>query len=160
MVIRTAKPEDLDRLMELELLCVGTAESITKEQLAGRIAVYPQHFYIAWAEETPLGFINGMATDRPTLTDDLFEKARLHEEEGAWQMVFLLCTRPEFRRQGIGAALLRTLIGDARARNRRGVVLTCKDELIPYYEKFGFHNEGESVSVFGGAKWYQMRLTF
>ena len=40
-----------------------------------------------------------------------------------------------------------------------GVVLTCKDRLIHYYEKFGFVNEGLTAkSTHGGAEWYQMRL--
>ena len=35
-----------------------------------------------------------------------------------------------------------------------------KEEKIHYYAKFGFVNEGESVSDHGGAKWYQMRVVF
>jgi hypothetical protein len=41
---------------------------------------------------------------------------------------------------------------------RKGVILTCKAEKIPYYAKFGFVNEGESESDHGDAKWYQMRI--
>jgi hypothetical protein len=40
------------------------------------------------------------------------------------------------------------------------VVLACKEDKVPYYEKFGFVNEGLSGSRHGGATWYQMRLTF
>lgn len=39
-------------------------------------------------------------------------------------------------------------------------MLTCKERLIPYYERFGFRNEGLSASTHGGETWYQMRLTF
>ena len=40
-----------------------------------------------------------------------------------------------------------------------GIVPTCKDRLIHYYEKFGFVNEGlTEKSTHGGAEWYQMRL--
>lgn len=46
------------------------------------------------------------------------------------------------------------------AGGRAGVVLTCKERLIPYYERFGFRNEGLSASTHGGETWYQMRLTF
>ena len=34
------------------------------------------------------------------------------------------------------------------------------DELLHYYAKFGFVNEGLSESDHGGAEWYQMRITF
>ena len=57
-------------------------------------------------------------------------------------------------------AVLERGIADARAQGRRGCVLTCKDKLVHYYEKFGFVNEGVSQSTHGGAVWYDMRLTF
>ena len=40
------------------------------------------------------------------------------------------------------------------------MILTCKDRLIPYYEKFGYRNLGVSASVHGGAVWYDMILEF
>ena len=39
-------------------------------------------------------------------------------------------------------------------------MLTCKEELLHFYERFGFVSEGVSGSVHGGAVWYQMRLDF
>ena len=56
--------------------------------------------------------------------------------------------------------LLARAILDARQQGRRGLVLTCKDRLLAYYAKFGFVNEGVSVSTHGGVVWYQMRLRF
>lgn len=47
----------------------------------------------------------------------------------------------------------------AKAQNRSGLVLTCKNKLINYYSKFGFKNEGISESTHGDVQWYQMRLT-
>ena len=38
------------------------------------------------------------------------------------------------------------MIDLARQENRKGLVLTCKDRLVPYYSKFGFKNEGVSSS--------------
>ena len=52
------------------------------------------------------------------------------------------------------------MIDEADSRGCKGIVLTCKDHMIEYYSRFGFDNEGVSSSVHGGAKWYQMRLTF
>lgn len=41
------------------------------------------------------------------------------------------------------------------------IVLTCKERLIPYYEKFGFKDEGVTdKSIHGNVEWHQMRLTF
>lgn len=107
-----------------------------------------------------IGFVDGMVTDRADLIDDLYAQASLHDEQGAWQMIFGVNTLPEYRRQGVAAALLERAIDDARTQGRKGLVLTCKDKLVHYYAKFGFVSEGVSVSTHGGAVWYQMRLTF
>ena len=52
------------------------------------------------------------------------------------------------------------MINSAKKYNREGVVLTCKDKLIHYYEKFGFNNMGISESVHGNVIWYDMFLEF
>ena len=52
------------------------------------------------------------------------------------------------------------LIETARERGKKGLILTCKDRLIHYYEKFGYVNMGISQSVHGGAVWYDMILEF
>ena len=105
-------------------------------------------------------FINGLVTNEPTLRDEMYEDASLHDEQGAWQMIFGVNTLPEYRRQGLAAKVMEQVIADAKAQGRKGCVLTCKDKLIHYYEKFGFRNEGVSQSVHGGVVWYDMRLTF
>ena len=73
-------------------------------------------------------------------------------------MIFGVATIPEYQRQGCAGRLLRRAISDARAQSRLGLVLTCKERLIPYYARFGFVSEGLSASVHGNAGWYQMRL--
>ena len=62
-------------------------------------------------------------------------------------MIFGVNTLPKYRRQGYAEKLLRYAINDARAQDREGLVLTCKDKLVHYYEKFGFQNEGVSIST-------------
>ena len=53
---------------------------------------------------------------------------------------------------------LQRFIKLAKDEGRKGLVLTCKKNLISFYEKFGFQNEGISSSEHGGVQWYQMRL--
>ena len=91
---------------------------------------------------------------------EMYEKASMHDEKGSWQMVFGVNTIPSYRRKGYAGELIRRAIEDARAQGRKGLVLTCKDRLIPYYSKFGFVLEGVSESVHGNVVWNQMRLTF
>lgn len=52
------------------------------------------------------------------------------------------------------------MIEVSRKAGRKGVILTCKNKLIHYYEKFGYVNKGISKSTHGGAQWYDMILEF
>ena len=69
-----------------------------------------------------------------------------------------LAIRPEYQGNGYAALVMERVISDCKAQGRKGIVLTCKDRLIKFYEQFGFVNEGESQSEHGGATWYEMRL--
>ena len=108
-----------------------------------------------------VAFVDGFVTNGPDLTDEMYEKASMHDESGAWQMIFGVNTIPSYRRRGLAGELLERAIEDARKQRRKGLVLTCKDALIHYYAKFGFQNEGVTgKSAHGDAVWNQMRLTF
>lgn len=160
MNIRTATMADLDALTAIEAACFPAAEAAPRAAFEKRLAVYPDHFWVLEDEGKIVSFVNGMVTDEEKLRDEMYENAALHTESGAWQMIFGVNTLPACRRRGLAELLLRRCIDDARTQGRRGVVLTCKDKLVHYYEKFGFHSEGVSQSTHGGAVWYDMRLTF
>lgn len=161
MHIRTATMADLAAVTAVETACFPAAEAATERDFAARLAVYPNHFWLLEkGDRTLVGFINGLVTDEPTLRDEMYENAALHNEDGAWQMIFGVNTMPEYRRQGLAARVMEHVVADARAQGRKGCVLTCKEKLLHYYETFGFQNEGVSKSVHGGVVWYDMRLTF
>ena len=161
MDIRTATMDDLPALAAVEAACFPAAEAATAADFAARLAVYPNHFWLLEdGDGTLVSFVNGLVTDEPTLRDEMYENAALHNESGAWQMIFGVNTLPQYRRQGLAAMVIERVIADAKAQGRKGCVLTCKEKLIHYYEKFGFQNEGVSQSVHGGVIWYDMRLTF
>lgn len=160
MILRTATARDLDALTAVEAACFPAAEAATREELAERLRAYGDHFWLLFDGETLVSFVDGMVTDLPDLTDEMYANTSFHDENGAWQMIFGVNTLPAYRKQGFAGRLLERAIADAKAQGRKGLVLTCKDRLVHYYAKFGFVNEGVSESVHGGVTWYQMRLTF
>ena len=160
MNIRHADMSDLAAVTAVEAACFPPAEAATEQDFAQRLRYYSGHFWLMFDGGTLIAFVDGFVTDEPDLTDDMYENAALHNENGAWQMIFGVNTLPEYRCQGVAAALLERAIFDAKAQSRKGLVLTCKDKLVHYYAKFGFVSEGVSGSTHGGAVWYQMRLTF
>ena len=163
MLIRTAVPADAAALAEVEALCFPAAEAAEQGASSQELSDMAASGLFGGGPfdgETLISFVDGMVTDQPDLTDDLYENAALHSETGAWQMIFGVVTRPEYRKHGLAAQLLNRAIADARQQGRKGLVLTCKDKLVHYYAKFGFVNEGVSQSTHGNVAWNQMRLTF
>ena len=159
--IRNVKAEDLDQVTEVEALCFPAAEAATEESFRKRIDTFPESFLVAENESGKIiGFINGCVTDERTIRDEMFEDSGLHRADGMYQSIFGLDVIPEYRRQGVAADLMNHLIQTAKARGKKGLILTCKDRLIHYYEKFGYRNLGLSASVHGGAVWYDMLLEF
>ena len=165
MNIRKAKMQDLDEIAAIEAECFPASEAATRKSFEGRLAVYPDYFWILEDEgkdgnKKIVSFVNGMATDSPNLEDEMYENPNLHNEKGNWQMIFGVNTLPEYRRRGYAGKLINELIFEAKSNGRKGVVLTCKDKLVSFYEKIGFVNEGVSESTHGNAIWYNMRIIF
>lgn len=162
MILRKADINDLEEISIIESRCFPPEQAAGREQFGERLKDYPQHFLLLCEDDGKIvSFIDGFVTDTPDLTDEMYSDSKLHDENGAWQMIFGLTTLPEYRRRGYAGELLRSFLTHARRQGRRGAVLTCKEILIPFYEKFGFVNEGISDgSVIGGVKWYQMRRSF
>ena len=160
-IIRTAASADKDIIAAVEAECFPPAEAATAEQFSDRLKHYADHFLLMFEDDRLIAFVDGFVTNERDLTDEMYENAAMHDEKGKWQMLFGVNTIPAYRRKGCAGELIGRFITIAREQGRMGVVLTCKDRLIRYYEKFGFVNEGLTAkSTHGGAEWYQMRLTF
>ncbi len=160
MDIRFVTINDLDYITIIEKKCFPEAEAATKKSFKERILRYPEHFRLLENAGGIIGFINGMVTNKKTISDEMFENAKLHDENGKWQAIFGLAVLQEYRKNGYGAMLMEKLVSDAKEQKRMGCILTCKDKLIHYYAEFGFKYCGLSESVHGGAAWYDMRLEF
>ena len=160
-VIRNARPEEWELLADIEAECFPPAEAATRESIEKRMRLFPENFWAAESEGVILGFINGGATDKPELPDAFYhEEEKLHVPDGAYQTVFGLNVRLQYRRQGIARQLVMQMIEASRQRGKKGVILTCKEHLIPFYSSCGFVNHGVSESVHGGAVWYDMKCIF
>lgn len=161
MNIRYATMADLDDIASVESECFPVLEAATKEEFEQRIKYFGNHFWLMFDEGKLIAFVDGFVTDEADLTDDMYENASMHNENGAWQMIFGVNTLPEYRRCGCAKELIKKAILDARKQNRKGLVLTCKESLVPYYSKFGFVDEGiTDKSTHGNVLWHQMRLDF
>ena len=161
MKITYAEEKDIAAIAAAEAACFPPAEAATEQEFVERIKYYGNHFWLLYDADKLIAFVDGFVTDEPDLTDEMYENACMHNENGVWQMIFGVNTLSEYRKRGYAGELIRRAIADARQQSRKGLVLTCKDRLLAYYAIFGFVDEGvPEKSTHGNARWHQMRLTF
>lgn len=158
--IRNAQPGEGEALASIEAACFPAAEAASEDAIKERLAAFPEKFFVAETEGKLVGFVNGGVTDKPYLPDEMYHNVSLHNSKGGYQTVFGLNVMPLYRRQGIAEKLMNALIQSAKQEGKKGVILTCKDHMIHYYEKFGFINHGRADSCHGDAVWNDMRLIF
>ncbi len=94
MQIRHAQMSDLDRLASIEAASYPAAEGASRESLTGRLAAYPDLFWLLEEEGEVRAFVNGFATDTPDLTDEMYDRPSWDYPEGAWHMIFSVVTAP------------------------------------------------------------------
>lgn len=161
MNIRNGRISDVDELTAIEAECFPAAEAAERKSFEDRLKHYADHFWILEDDNGKIiSFVNGMVTDEEHLTDKMYENASMHNENGAWQMIFGVNTLPKYRKNGYAETVVRRVIDGAKKQGRKGLVLTCKEKLIHFYGKLGFVDEGVSDSEHGGVVWHEMRLTF
>jgi len=154
--IRNVKTEDLADLVILENSCFLKAEAASEEAFKKRIEYIPDSFFVAVEEGVIVGLINGPVIEAACITDDLFSDIKTNSSTGGHQSVLGLAVSPEYQNRGIAGALLASLEKDAKDKHRETITLTCKKDLICFYEKHGYVNQGVSNSKHGGVTWYNM----
>lgn len=160
MYIRTATLNDLDIITQVESTCFPPNEAATRNEFKERLTSYANHFLLLFEGDTLISFVDGFVTNQNILTDEMYEDATLHNEHGDYQMIFGVNTLPSYQHHGYAHTLLREFIKQAYNEHRKGLILTCKKELIPFYESLGFINQGLSISTHGDVTWYQMHIIF
>lgn len=174
MLVRHATLDDLDALAAVEAACFPPQEAADIDQLANRVESYPNHFWLLVNPAEPdndcfpaqvddgmlVSFIDGPCVGSLDLTDDMYASTALHADDAPWQMILGVNTAPMYQHRGCASFLMRHVILDSALSHRHGIVLACKEKMLPFYSSFGFIDEGRSQSVHGNAVWHQMRLPF
>lgn len=100
MIIKYATTEDIAAIAAVEAKCFPPAEAATAMEFVDRVKYYGNHFWLMYEAEKLIAFVDGFVTDERDLTDVMYEDATLHNENGAWQMIFGVNTIPAYRKQG------------------------------------------------------------
>lgn len=154
--IRNVQTTDLEQLLLIENEGFSKDEAATKEAFIERIQLIPDSFIVAEKDGVILGYINGPIINKPYITDDLFEKIKENPKSGGYQSVLGLAVSKLARNQGLAGILIKKMEELVKENEREGITLTCKQELVTFYEKYGFTNHGMSESKHGGEIWYNL----
>jgi ribosomal protein S18 acetylase RimI-like enzyme len=112
--IRKATINDLEAITKVEAECFPPKEAATAQDFKERLTIYSNYFWLLYEGEKLIGFVNGMVTDDANLTDEMYKNAKMHRENGKWQMIFGVNTIPSYRRQGCAERLINQVIIDAK----------------------------------------------
>lgn len=96
-------------------------------------------------------------SDMALPSDDPANPALGNKQEGRTVAIHSLAVLPQFQRKGLGSTLLKAYLDRlAKQDVADRAALIAHEDMIPYYEKFGFKNRGKSAAQFGGGGWFDM----
>ena len=93
MTIKYATTEDIAAIVAVEAECFPPAETATQTDFIDRVKYYGNHFWFMYEGEKLIAFVDGFVTDEPDLSDEMYENAMMHNEDGEWQMIFEFNTK-------------------------------------------------------------------
>ena len=124
MIIEKMNASHVPQIAELEKVCFADPWSVTsiETELTSRLSLW----YVAMEGDKVVGYVGSQ-----TVIDE--------------SDVMNIAVHPDFRRQGIGEALLETLADALREKGSRGLTLEARVSNTPavsLYEKAGFRQVG------------------
>lgn len=157
---RNINQDEAEQAAEIEKICFPPNEACSEKNMKDRVAGISDLFLVAIDKENGkiAGFLNGLATDEEILKDEFFTNAKLHNPEGKNIMLLGLDVLPEYRGQGLAREIVYQYLQREEKKGREEIILTCLEEKVKMYEKFGFVDKGIADSTWGGEEWHEMGM--
>ena len=83
MEIRNAVFSDWKALEEIERVCFPAEEAASGDSIRERLSCFPDHFWLLSDQGRIVSFVDGMVTEEKNLTDEMYERPAMHQEEGS-----------------------------------------------------------------------------
>lgn len=144
IVIREVTMADLESVVQIEAAAFKMSVEFTQKDMVGRIENYPDTFLVAEDNGKVVGHVFGPAFDKRYIEDHVYFENHPNRVEDQYQLILSLAVVPEYQKRGIATKLLEGISMVAKKEGRKALSLTCLTKLIPFYEKRGFINEGET----------------
>ncbi len=150
--------DEAEQTVKMEQICFPPNEACTPKMMRDRVSAAPELFLVAVDKTTGklVGMLTGLSTNEERFHDGFFSDMSLYDPKGKNNMLLGLEVLPKYQRRGIAGELVRRYALIEKTRGREKLILTCLEEKIPMYEKFGFTDNGIANSTFGGEEWHEM----
>lgn len=158
--IRPIKRNEIQQVIKCEHICFPINEACAPKIMRKRAIYAQEFFFVALNKHTKkiIGYIIGIGTNEESFRDEFFTDITLHNQNGKHVMILSLGVLPKYRHQGIARKLVNYYLQNMQ--DRKAIFLTCLNEKVAMYQKFGFHDYGEANSSWGGETWHEMRYVF
>lgn len=158
IIIKQAELSDLDELHGIECISFPPEKAASREAFEYRLTHFPQWFFKAELDGKIIGLIDGSRSDKPHITDDLYEQGGGFNDKGENLLIYGLAVHPDLRHRKVAHRLMEHMLSAARTAGVAHVSLTCKESLIVFYESMGYSKHGVSESVKGNVTSFDMEL--
>ena len=157
MKIRQVHKSDLETVVAIEQAGFSSAEAASASTFAARIENMVETFLVATDERGQVcGFVCGLVTTTRYVEDWMYEAQAKPISDGRYLNILSIAVAPKKRGQKLGSALLTALEEVAKAKEISSLSLTCLADRIGFYERNGYHNQGQSTSTHANEVWYDM----
>lgn len=163
--LRNAKAKDIPVLHILESESFPMDEAASFASMLYRCNVANEFFYCFDSNavvkndlniESPIGFINGTCSIENTIHDDSMS---IHQVEGRNLVIHSVTISPDFRKKGLGSALLNDYVEKIKAnRSVDKISLLSKAYLLSFYTSCGFQIDRVSDVHHGQDIWFELSL--
>lgn len=156
--LRNIHQDEALQAAEIERICFPPEEACSSKHMKERVMNASELFLTAVDNETDkiAGFINGISTNEEKLRDAFYTDISLHNPDGRNIMILGVDVLPEYRHHGLARTMTHDYQKQARQKGYSMLVLTCLEEKVGMYHKFGFTDHGISESAWGNVTWHEM----
>ena len=140
--IREAQQSDINQICLIQESISNSLEILNREIIEERIRKHAGTFLLASLNEEIIGYIIGDELTKFTRSDSRKQLEAAIPDTSDFITILVLAVHPDYQGQGFGTLLLGAMKEYAFQKNRPGLYLLSRDELLAYFEMNGFLDYG------------------
>ena len=150
MKIREIKKEDRQKWIKLVQLTDNRNKEWAEQKLDSYLDSKKKKRLLIVEENGKLiGFVGIKGEDVEENVSEILNKE--------YVLITWIALIPKYRKKGLGSQILKECEKYARKWKKKGIWLGCKEKIIPFYEKNGYHKEGTFINDDGREEYLMLR---